>query len=343
VLSAVVVGAGHIGRQHVAAVGALPGARVEAVCDLSPATAAMLADRYGVPASYARLEDALAELSPDVVHVATPIGAHVAGARAALGAGAHVIVEKPAAPSHEEVVALVREAEAAGRGLVEDYNYVFDARVQRTLAMLEAGELGELLHVDVEFFLDLRGAAGAVGAASSERAPVPPGAAADILPHLCSLSNAFVGPHREVRAIWEEEAGSPVGMRALVGGERGTATLGFSARAQPDQFAVRVEATRGHVEIGLFEPIFVLRRPRSGPRPITPLINLTAAAGSLLSGGAGGLRRKLKGGAGSYEGLWRLVELCYAAWGSGTPPPLSSGDVLAVNELARDILAGAPR
>lgn len=342
-LSAVVVGAGHIGRQHVACLNSLDGARVEAVCDLSRATAAMVADRYGIPATYGTLEEALEELQPGVVHVATPVGAHVAVSRAALAAGAHVIVEKPAAPSYEEVVALLREAEQAGLGLIEDYNYVFDARIQRALAMLKAGVLGELLHVDVEFFLDLRGAAGAVGAASSSEAPVPPGAAADILPHLCSLSHAFIGPHRGVSVAWDLDGGSPVGLRALVEGERGTASLGFSARAQPDQFTVRIEATEAHVEVGLFEPLFVLRRPRSGPRPLTPLINLTTGAGSLLAGGAGGLLRKLKGDPGSYEGLWRLVELSYAAWAGGSPPPLAERDILAVNELAHNVLAEAPQ
>jgi predicted dehydrogenase len=39
-------------------------------------------------------------------------------------AGAHVIVEKPATSTFGELETLVRCAQAAGRHLIEDYNYV---------------------------------------------------------------------------------------------------------------------------------------------------------------------------------------------------------------------------
>lgn len=340
--SALVVGAGHIGRRHLACLGSLSGVSIEAVCDVSAATAEMVAERYGARRSFTELEAALAACSPDVVHVATPVESHVPLAEACLAAGAHVIVEKPAAPTFEQVKSLLGAAERAGRRLIEDYNYVFDPRVQRVLAMVAGGELGELLHVEVGFALDLTGAAGAVGATSREDAPVPPGAAADILPHLCSLAHAFVGPHREVDAAWRLQAGAPVDLRALLEAERGSAVLGFSARAQPDRFSLLIEGTRGRVEVGLFEPRIVVQRTRSGPRPLTPLANGLAAAVAELSGAGRGLRRKLSGGAGSYEGLWQLVGGFYDALERDAPSPLSPADVLAVNAAARDILGSLP-
>src|SRR4051812_50090922 len=92
---AVLVGAGAVARQPLACLAALDGVHLAGICDLSPAVAESAAARFGVPRHFTDHRAMLAELSPGVVHVSTPPGAHYQVAMDALTAGAHAIVEKP--------------------------------------------------------------------------------------------------------------------------------------------------------------------------------------------------------------------------------------------------------
>jgi predicted dehydrogenase len=66
----------------------------------------------------------LEKARPDVVHVTTPPTSLFALAMDSLDAGAHVIVEKPATSTFDELETLLRRAQRARRHLVEDHNYV---------------------------------------------------------------------------------------------------------------------------------------------------------------------------------------------------------------------------
>ena len=105
------VGAGRMARLHLHALRRVRTPHVvAAVCDTSEAAARGLAESAGsVP--YGSLAKLLREAKPDVVHVCTPAGTHVAPARQALLAGAHVYVEKP----FVEVAAEARELLALAR------------------------------------------------------------------------------------------------------------------------------------------------------------------------------------------------------------------------------------
>jgi predicted dehydrogenase len=342
-LRALVVGTGHIGRQHILCLSRLDGVELVGVCDRSAATAAMIAERYGIGAAFTSAEEAIETARPDVVHVTTPVGSHAPIARAALAAGAHVIVEKPAAATYEDVVEMVEAAKAAGRDLVEDYNYAFDPRVSALRDRLGRGGLGEFLRGEVAIKQNLAGAAGGLGDLDLNDGGAGVTAVADFLPHLCSLSHVLAGRSGRVEAIWRRDEVGRADVTALVEAERGEMTLSFSSRAQPDAATIRVECSGGQVDLGIFEPVVVERLPRGGPRPLTPLINEGLAALSLVRGAAQGLRRKFEPAPGVYIGLWQLVGLCYSAWREGSAPPISGEDILAVNRLERDILAAAPR
>src|SRR5690349_2156530 len=148
----------------------------------------------------------LRAVRPDVVHVTTPPTSHFRLAMDCLGAGAHVIVEKPATATLEELEALARRAEEAGRALVEDYNYLFNAAPLEMLRRVEAGEFGAVLHVEVMIHHDILGPSGF----ADPNVPHPAlrlggGAIADFLPHLASLAHLFVGAHRQVHTLWRKQ------------------------------------------------------------------------------------------------------------------------------------------
>src|SRR5262249_1811822 len=202
-----------------------------AVCDLSPATAEATAERYGIQAWFTDHRAMLAKARPDVVHVTTPPTSHFRLAMDSFDAGAHVIVEKPATPTLEELKTLVRRAQEADRHLVEDHNYVFNNAPQEILRRIEFGQFGAVTHVEVLICLDILGPNGFADPNSPHPAlTLNGGAIADFLPHLASLAHVFVGPHRTAQTIWTKRKPSLLPFdefRAAVDAERGTAALGF--------------------------------------------------------------------------------------------------------------------
>jgi predicted dehydrogenase len=316
-VKAAVVGTGNIARQHLAALKELPGVSIAAVCDLSRTAAEATAERFGVPRWYTDHRSLLDDAAPDVVHVTTPPHAHLPVALDALDAGAHVVVEKPAAPTYEEVEALVDRARQRRRALIEDYNYLFNAPVRRLLELVRAGALGAVVHVELTLCLD----------------PDEGGAQADFLSHLASLVHALVGPHRHVSRAG---AGGEE-LRALVEAEAATAAVWFSLRGRPDLFVVRVHGERGRATANLFEPALVVERDRPVPRPLVPLVNGLDQAWTLGQAAVGSFWQKLAGGPGSYEGLWEHLRVTYEALERGTEPPVTPAQVLAVNRLVADL------
>jgi predicted dehydrogenase len=343
-LRAAVIGAGTIARQHLGALREVPEAEAVAVCDRSPAVAESVAERFEVGAWYTDHERLLEEVRPHVVHVTTPAASHAEIAQAALQAGAHVLVEKPITVDLGELDALLRCARRADRVLVESYSLVFGSQPLRMRELLDTGALGELVHVDVSFHLDVL----AEGSRFADpNAPHPAvglrgGIVGDFLPHLASLAHAFAGPHRSVCTTWSDRGASgrpEAEFRALVEGERATASLLFSGRAQPDGLWLQVAGTRMRARANLLEPHLLTERLRGGPRPLIPLVNGLELGVTEARGALRGLARRLRGGAGSYEGLWELVRRTYAAIATGTPPPVSLDTVERVNRLVADLVA----
>ena len=140
----------------------------------------------------------LEKARPDVVHVTTPPTSHFRLAMDSFDAGAHVIVEKPATSTFEELETLVRRAQEAGRHLVEDHNCVFNQAPQEILRRIESGQFGAVTHVEVLICLDILGP----GLRRSQLvAPAPPWPAvpSPTSPHLASLAHPSlvrIGPPR---------------------------------------------------------------------------------------------------------------------------------------------------
>src|SRR4051794_30140093 len=94
-LNVAVVGCGKIADAHVEEVQKLTDARVAAVCDLEPLMAEQLAVRYGVPRWFGDVDEMLASVPLDVIHITTPPQSHTPVGIKAIDAGCHVFVEKP--------------------------------------------------------------------------------------------------------------------------------------------------------------------------------------------------------------------------------------------------------
>lgn len=343
-IKAAVIGAGHISRQHLGCLKELPDVEVVALCDLSPVVAQAAAERFGVASWYTDHRAMLNERRPDVVHVTTPVTSHFDLARAAMDAGAHVILEKPATLVYQDTISLLEEASAKKLHLIEQYNYLFNDQTQKVFNLIESGDFGDVLHLDAFISVQILGPGSAF---SDMNVPHPTlalngGPIADFLPHLASLAYAFLGEHGSVRSLWRKRAGnhSPIPydeFRALVEARGGTALLAFSAHAHPEIFSLRVHGTRMRAAANLFEPQLTFERVRRGPKPLGALMNGIEQAKQTRRAAYAGLWRKLSGGPGAYEGLWELLRRTYAAIRTGSAPPVSGADIRAVNRLVRDL------
>lgn len=156
-LRAGVVGTGFIGPVHIEALKRL-GVQVTAVCGSTHGARAM-ADQWGIPEVYGNHDFAALCRSPnvDVVHITSPNKVHVEQSLAALKAGKHVICEKPLGMTSRETARVVHAVKKAGtQGPVFAVNYMcrFFPAVLQMRALVERGELGEIIHVQGHFFQD---------------------------------------------------------------------------------------------------------------------------------------------------------------------------------------------
>ena len=264
-----IVGLGGISFEHLEKLGRLPDVEVAGVCDLSQTLVDAVAERFGVPGRYTSYEDMLAELEPDSVHVLTPPQTHRRLVLGALDAGAHVLVEKPAAPTWDEYVEMRDRAAERGLLLLENLNYRTMPVVAAIVAARDGGELGEIVNVDVSMGLGLSDP----GSPYLDRQTrhfahdLPGGALQNFASHPASVVAALVGAPRVVRSSLRQLNDAALGpdeLRALVEAEHGSATITLTSHGKPPAFTVRVQGTSATLAGDVFAG-----RARAGARRLT--------------------------------------------------------------------------
>jgi predicted dehydrogenase len=146
-LRVAVVGCGLIGAKRAAALA--PGDELVGYYDLNPEAAESLAARHGGRVC-ATLDDLLA-LSPDVVVVATVHDRLAPLAERALAAGSHVLVEKPAGVSVEQIDRLRAAQRESGRLVKVGFNHRFHPGLARVAEEIHSGRHGELFHLRARY------------------------------------------------------------------------------------------------------------------------------------------------------------------------------------------------
>jgi predicted dehydrogenase len=143
---AIIGGAAGIALTHLQALAKLPGAQIVGLADIAAERVVARAEEIGCP-SFTDHREMLEAVRPDVVVVTTPHPLHARLAIDALDAGAHVLVEKPIAVEVAEADAMVAAADRAGKILAVNFQQRFRPAVERARAVVESGELGDLVRV----------------------------------------------------------------------------------------------------------------------------------------------------------------------------------------------------
>jgi predicted dehydrogenase len=158
-ITAAVIGVGHLGRHHVRILAAMDGVRCIGAFDTNRERLAEITAEHGVP-TLSTVDEAA---EADAVIVATPTVSHREIAGAMLGAGCHVLVEKPITTTVAEADALVELAEDSSKVLAVGHVEYHNPAVQAALGLaegvryLESQRLSPFTarSVDVDVILDL--------------------------------------------------------------------------------------------------------------------------------------------------------------------------------------------
>lgn len=138
-----VAGLGYWGSKHVKALRSLDD--VQAVIGIDRRYRNHASPRFGVDPGlkvYGDVKDALPEI--DAVVVATPSSTHLNIAMAAIGAGRHVLIEKPMAVTAADARQLTYAAAAAGVVLMVGHTFEYDAAVHKLREIVTNPKFGRL-------------------------------------------------------------------------------------------------------------------------------------------------------------------------------------------------------
>ena len=159
------VGVGGQGGSHVRNMLRVPGARITAVCDISPERVALM-QKWVVeagqkePAAYTRgprdFERLCESQDVDLVFNATPWEWHVPVCVSAMKNGKHAATEVPAAMTIDECWELVETAEKTRRHCVMMENCNYGRAEMMVFNMVRQGLFGEILHAEGGYLHDLR-------------------------------------------------------------------------------------------------------------------------------------------------------------------------------------------
>lgn len=138
------IGAGGIGRTHIASYGRVREAQIVAVSDISEEIARSAAQQIGALA-FTDIQKMLDEVELDAVDVCTPPSAHLSAALLAMDRGLHVLCEKPLAHHPSAARQMVQFAQEKGVNLMTAFCHRFHPPIVALKRLIDAGELGEVV------------------------------------------------------------------------------------------------------------------------------------------------------------------------------------------------------
>lgn len=313
-------------------------------CDLDAKSRERFASRWQRPA-FASLDELFSAARPDAVHLLTPPSTHTPLALELLRRGVHVLVEKPFAFTTADADRMIAAAHAAGRVVTANHNRWFDPVVGRARRLVESGELGELVGVEVFQGAAVAEVSSAEGEASHWTTNLPGGYLYDLVPHPSYLLTGFIGAVREVLVQTRRGPGGRLEeLRAVVDGERALGTLTLSLQARPFTNTVVLRGTRLMAEVNLNNMTLVVRRVHKVPKVVGKVLPNLDEAWQLLSATVRNGVDFVTGRQRYYPGMGVHFSELYGALARGQTAPVSMADSRAPVELIERLwsLAGFP-
>ena len=128
---------------------------VVAVCSRDLSRAESFAARWGIGRAYGSYDELLADAEIEAVYIPLPNTMHAEWSIKAVGAGKHVLCEKPFSRHVGEVEAAWDAADAAGRLLSEAFMYRHHPQTAKLVELVRSGAIGELRVIRAAFSYSL--------------------------------------------------------------------------------------------------------------------------------------------------------------------------------------------
>ena len=146
-----ILGTGGMASSHALAFSKIRGVKLVAGVDIDRGRVDDFAAKFQMPKAFTSLEEAIAWGQFDAAANVTPDSAHYPTTLALLKAGKHVFCEKPLAENHAKALEMTETAEAAGLVNMVNLTYRNVAPLQKARAMVLAGRIGEVRHVEAGY------------------------------------------------------------------------------------------------------------------------------------------------------------------------------------------------
>jgi UDP-N-acetyl-2-amino-2-deoxyglucuronate dehydrogenase len=152
-------GAGQVAAQHAAAILANPKLRLQGICSRSRSSAEKFASDWAAAAKgggpiaiYDRYEDLLDDARVDIVSECMPNFLHAREGALAFDAGKHLILEKPAGITREELGILREAARRSGRKSVVSFVLRWHPLIANLKSMLSKSAIGDVYYSQFDYW-----------------------------------------------------------------------------------------------------------------------------------------------------------------------------------------------
>lgn len=146
-----IIGPGKIAQKFAAALALVPDACLHAVASRDIEKAKAFAQTWSAPVWYGSYEALAADDSLDAVYIATPHTFHHAHVMLCLRSKKAVLCEKPMSVDYASTLAMVNTARQNGVFLMEAMWTRFLPIIEKTLELIQQGEIGELKYLRADF------------------------------------------------------------------------------------------------------------------------------------------------------------------------------------------------
>ncbi|HJU65714.1 MAG TPA: Gfo/Idh/MocA family oxidoreductase, partial [Gemmatimonadaceae bacterium] len=327
-----IAGAGKMGQHHARAIARLGDmARVVAVVDPSSASREAFLRICPDAAGFDSIDELLASVPVDVVHVATSPQTHEQLAAKALAAGCHVYVEKPFVETAEGAARLLSLADERQLKICAGHQLLFERPALEALALLPA--LGTIVHVESYF------AFRTVRRSPDGRVPLRPDLQLlDILPHpvyllLRALERAAPDAATELRSL---ELGAAGTVHALVRRGSVTGNLVVTLEGRPVESYLRLVGTNGVLHADFVRGT-VQRLFGPGTSGIDKILNPFRLSWQLATGTTAALTRRLLRRQRSYPGLAEIFHAFYQSILTRGEPAVTPSNLLETTSICERV------
>lgn len=196
ILGVGIIGCGLIGQKRAAALGF--GGYVVACADINLSRAEQLAGRFSAKA-YSNWQDLITLPEVDIVVIATLHDSLAQITLAAIKAGKHVLVEKPAARSPKELEPVIAEAKKQNIKVHVGFNHRYHRSLQKAKEIIDSGALGDLMFIRARY-----GHGARLGYDTEWRSDPKLSGGGELIdqgPHLIDLSRWFLGEFTEIQGF----------------------------------------------------------------------------------------------------------------------------------------------